>query len=81
MEPEGSAQFSQKLHIGPYPQPDKHNPHLQTIFPNIQFNIIFHLHLGLSSDLFSSNFPTKILCALRVYPCVLHVTPMLSSLI
>jgi hypothetical protein len=46
MEPEGSSQYSQKPAIGPYPEPDKPNPHLKTLFPENTINIILSSTLG-----------------------------------
>jgi hypothetical protein len=33
MEPEGLLLCSQEPSIGPYPEPDKSNPHTPTLFP------------------------------------------------
>jgi hypothetical protein len=40
-----------------------------------------HLRLGLPSGLFPSDFPTKILYAFPLSPCVLHALPISSCLI
>jgi len=39
-----------------------------------------HLRLGLPSGLFYSGLPTKILYAFLICPCVLHASPISSSL-
>jgi hypothetical protein len=43
-------------------------------FFKIHFNIILHLHLGLSSGLFSSGSPTKFLYALLPIACYMSCT-------
>jgi hypothetical protein len=41
MEPEGSLLYPQEPATGPYPKPDKSNPHpAAPYFPKIHFNII-----------------------------------------
>jgi hypothetical protein len=37
MKQAGLLSFSQESAIGPYPEPDKSNPHPQTLFPKDQF--------------------------------------------
>jgi hypothetical protein len=69
MEPEGSLPCSQEPSTGPYPWARS----IQSIPPHpvpLKFNLILssHLHLGLPSGLFPSDFPTKILYAFRFFP-------------
>jgi hypothetical protein len=40
MEPEGLLLFSQEPATGPYPEPDKPNPHPKPYFPKIHSKII-----------------------------------------
>jgi hypothetical protein len=40
MEPESLLPYSQEPAIGLYPKPGESNPHSQTYFPKIHFNII-----------------------------------------
>jgi hypothetical protein len=55
-----------RVHKSPSPVPILNQmnaiQNLQPHFPNIHFNIIPHLYLGLPSGLVSSDLPTKILC-------------------
>jgi hypothetical protein len=64
MKLEGSFRCSQEPASVPYPEPDESSPHV--------LKIILHLHLGLLSDFFSSDFPIKILYAFLIFP--LHLT-------
>jgi hypothetical protein len=41
VEPEGLLASLQQLTIGHYPEPDDSNPHPQTLFPRIHFEITF----------------------------------------
>jgi hypothetical protein len=73
MQPKGLLPCSQEPATGPYAVYN---------FPLYVTSIIilyFHLRLGLPSDLFPSGFPTKILNAFYVSPCVLHVPPISYS--
>jgi hypothetical protein len=76
MESEGSLPCLQDPATGPYPELDESNPHPQTYFPKISFNIL-PCHLRLSSGLFHSDLPTKIVYAfLMCTTCPAHLTPL-----
>jgi hypothetical protein len=67
MEPEGSLLGSQELAIGLYLEPDGSNSHPKPSFPNIHFNIILHLSLGLPSGSFFQIFnPNNILLVVAI---------------
>jgi hypothetical protein len=66
MEHQGSLQCSQEPVTGPYPEPHKSNPYPATLFLRFILILSSHLRLGHPSDLFPSDFPTKILLANRV---------------
>jgi hypothetical protein len=60
MEPEASSPYSQQPSTGPYPEPDKSNPDLPTLFLLRSILILIsHLHLGLPSGLFPLGFAIK----------------------
>jgi hypothetical protein len=67
MEPEGSLPCSQEPSTGPYPEPDRSNPHHSI---PLRFILILstHLRLGLPGGLFPSGFPTNILYAFLFSP-------------
>lgn len=56
--------------IGSYNEPFESNPHPVSL---ISILVSFQLSVGLPSGLFSLGFPTKIMYALLVSPCMLHV--------
>jgi hypothetical protein len=62
MKPVGSLPQSQTLATCPYPEPARANPFSHIPLPEKSMLILSsHLHLGLSSGLFHSDFPTKTL--------------------
>ena len=61
MEPEVSLPHSQVPATCPYTEQDRSRPYPTSDFLKIHLNIILHLRLGLTSDLFLSGFPTKAL--------------------
>jgi hypothetical protein len=65
MEPEGSLPSSQEPSTGPYPEPDRSNPHLR---------------LGLPSGLLPSRFPTNNLYAFVFALFMVRALPISSSL-
>jgi hypothetical protein len=65
---------------GPYSLPDESNPHPKPYFTVINFNIIPCLHLGLSTCLFPSGFPTRILNAFNISPMRASCPPYLTLL-
>jgi hypothetical protein len=68
MEPEGSLPHSQEPAIVPVlSQINPVHAHL-SYFLNIYFDIILYIRLDLTSGLFPSSFPTKILYAFFLHP-------------
>jgi hypothetical protein len=59
---------SQEPSTGSYPQPDESSPYHSILCLSDPFNITLHLLLDLSSGLFTSGFPTKILYTLIFSP-------------
>jgi hypothetical protein len=65
---EVSLLYSQQHASNPYPKSDECNPHFPRYLPKINFNINYHLNVGLPSSPFPSGFPTKVLYAILIYP-------------
>jgi hypothetical protein len=62
MEIERSLLFPQETAIGPYPETNKSDPHPPILFTYVSILILSSLlRLGLSSSLFPSDPPTRIL--------------------
>jgi len=55
------------------------NHHFPSYFLKIYSYSSSHLHLGLPTGLFPSGFPTKVLYAVLISPCVLHDPPISPS--
>ena len=68
MEPEGSSPLSQEQATCPFPEPDQSSLCPPSHFPKIILVISSHLHVGLPSGLFPSDFPTKALYAPLISP-------------
>jgi hypothetical protein len=69
MESRGSLLCTQQPDTGPYPKPDASSPHLPNPISLRSILILSsHLHLGLPSGPFPSDFPTKILYAFHISP-------------
>jgi hypothetical protein len=64
MEPEGSIPLSQEVSTGPYREP-VHSIPPYPISPRFILILFTHLHLGLLSGLFPSDFPTNNICVPR----------------
>jgi hypothetical protein len=80
MEPEGSLPCSQEHATGPCPEAAQQTANNLTIyFFKIRFNIIFHIHLGLLSDLFPSGCASKILYAFITLRTMSRVQEVLLS--
>ena len=75
MKFEGSLPRLQVSTTCPYPEPNKSSPPHPTSWRSILM-LFTYLRLGLSSGLFPSSFPTKILYAPLLSPYVLHVPPV-----
>jgi hypothetical protein len=65
MEPEGSLQCSQKHITGLCPEPDESTPYHHPISIRPILILSTHLHVGLPSRLFPSDFHTKQLYTLN----------------
>jgi hypothetical protein len=76
MEPEGSLPNSQEFYTSTDPEPDQSSPHHPIISNRSILMLFIHLHLGLSSSLFPSGFPTNnlytLLCPIRA-TCPVHL--------
>jgi hypothetical protein len=76
-EPESSSPHSQQSANDPYPEPGQSTPHPPTNLPNVHFDPIPHLCLGLPSGLFPSGFLTKTLYTFLPSPmratCPTHI--------
>jgi hypothetical protein len=66
MEPESSLLCSQEPATGPYTEPDNSSHTLQPFFLRFILILSSYLCSGLSSGLFASGFPTKILYAFLI---------------
>jgi hypothetical protein len=69
MEPVNSLSHSREPSIGPHSEPEQSSSFNPIVISLKSISILSsHLRLGLSSDLFRSDFPTEIL-----YPCQSHL--------
>jgi hypothetical protein len=76
MECEGSLMCSQEPSTGLYSEPDQRHAYHPI---KIHFNSI-HSHVGLTSGIFPSGFPTNILHVFSTSSVVLHALPIYTEL-
>jgi hypothetical protein len=76
-----SLPCSQKPVIVPYPEPAESSLAFDFYFSNIISILFSHVHLNLPSGLSSWFFYSTVLYVFSSYPYMLHVPPILSSLI
>jgi hypothetical protein len=81
MEAEGSLPRLQEPTICPYSEPDQCSPCLHPSAWRPTIILSLHLHLGLSSGLVPSSFPTKTLYAISSPPYVLHAPLIYRKLV
>jgi hypothetical protein len=76
-----TLKFIRSCHWGPVLSPMHTVHHIFTYVYLRSILISYHLHLGFPSGLLRSGVPTKILYEFLTLSCMLHVSPISSSLI